>query len=202
MKKSPSQTKQSVQADDIIDTIKRLSELRDVKKDVVDYTDEHTYFSRAFHRCFELGPFIAGSYVDGVGNPALGTGFLSSSETGPVATITEDRSKFSLLLQRFIVSGNKLVESAGRPKPGDVVVWKVYFNNLDYPSVKMGSNMSVPEIIAAWGKFTPMFAKLLDTESQNVDTIIHTIEELKNYLAPDMMSDYATGGMRPGDPGC
>lgn len=178
---------------DIMSVIEKLEEMRGVKKDLTDYTDENSYFSRAFHRCFELGPFI----VPGSEGDRTGT-FFSSAEIGPVVTRSGALDgKYAICLKRFIVSDDKLRESPEKLKPGDAVIWKMYFRNLEYPSVLSGSNISIPEIIAAWDKFKPIIAEILDMETRNLDTVIKTIKELEGYLAADMLSDYATDN-KPG----
>jgi len=178
---------------DIMSVIERLEEMRGVKKDLTDYTDENSYFSRAFHRCFELGPFI----VPGPEGDKTGR-FFSSAEIGPVVTRSgPSDGKYAICLKRFIVSDDKLRESPEKLKPGDAVIWKMYFRNLEYPSVHSGSNISIPEIIAAWDKFRPIIAEILDIETRNLDTVIKTIKELEGYLAVDMFSDYAADN-KPG----
>jgi len=175
---------------DIMSVIKQLDDLRNVKKDVANHAGDNSYFIRAFHRCFELGPFVAATPSDNVAGS-----FLSSTETGVlVIRKTSASTKHALVLKRFVVTQDSLKESPERVKPGDAVIWKTYFRHMDYPMTHGESNVTVPEIISSWDKFGPIFADLLETELNNVDTVMKTIRELEGHLAPDMMTEYATGG--------
>jgi len=175
---------------DIMSVIKQLGDLRNVKKDVANHAGDNAYFIRAFHRCFELGPFVVATPSDNMAGS-----FLSSTETGVlVIRKTSASTKHALVLKRFVVTEDSPKESPERVKPGDAVIWKTYFRHMDYPVTHGESNMTVPEIVSSWDKFGPIFADLLETELNNVDTVMKAIRELEGHLAPDMMTEYATGG--------
>ena len=188
MTQRPADKKKKVDGHDILAVHKQFSELRDLKKDLAEYTNEDSYFSRAFYRCFELGPFV-------LLDSAKDSDRFSSVETGPVMT-SRTNGGCVIRMKRYILNEEGAVEPGDKVKPGESVIWRMYFRNTNYPSTPGKSNLSIPEIISMWDKFSPLVAEVLETELENVDTVVKAVAKLTDDLAPDMLSDYA-----PGKPG-